>query len=99
MREGELPSADGERAECGRRGCIGCAQNGGVVRMVDGLVTFKGGTISNTKAVRARPSCLHKACRVLQILLCCTRRCMRRTMMRVASSHRRRAAFPQRTVG
>ncbi len=26
--------------------------NGGVVRMDDGAVTFKGGTISNTKAVR-----------------------------------------------
>ncbi len=31
-----------------------CAQyDGGVVRMSDGAVTFKGGSISNTKAVRA----------------------------------------------
>jgi hypothetical protein len=83
MREGELPSADGVRAECGRRGCVGCAQNGGVVRMKDGLVTFKGGTISNTEAVRARHSCLHKACRVatLRCAASCARRCVR-TMVR-----------------
>jgi hypothetical protein len=34
-------------------------QDGGVVSMYDGAVTFKGGTISNTKAVRARPLRLH----------------------------------------
>ncbi len=51
-------SADGARGPiCGGRGVSGCAQNGGVVRMDDGAVTFKGGTISNTTAVRARPWC------------------------------------------
>ena len=29
---------------------LGCAQDGGVVLMYDGEVTFKGGTITNTKA-------------------------------------------------
>jgi hypothetical protein len=29
---------------------LGCAQSGGVVSMSDGVVTFKGGTITNTKA-------------------------------------------------
>jgi hypothetical protein len=29
---------------------LGCAQYGGVVSMSDGAVTFKGGTITNTKA-------------------------------------------------
>ena len=38
------------RPICGGRGCAGCAQYGGVVRMDDGAVTFKGGTISNTWA-------------------------------------------------
>ncbi len=34
-----------------RRVRLGCAQgNGGVVSMSDGEVTFKGGTITNTKA-------------------------------------------------
>ena len=47
----------------GGRGCAGCAQdgNGGVVRMDDGAVMFKGGTISNTMAVSALRS--HVACR------------------------------------
>jgi hypothetical protein len=45
----------------GGRGCAGCAQYGGVVRMDDGTVTFKGGTISRTWAVRALRS--HAACR------------------------------------
>ena len=38
------------------RGCVECAQfdGGGVVRMDDGAVTFKGGTISGAVAVRAR---------------------------------------------
>jgi hypothetical protein len=29
---------------------LGCAQSGGMVFMYDGEVTFKGGTITNTKA-------------------------------------------------
>ena len=48
--------ADG-RGRCGggvgrrrRRVRLGCAQNGGVVWMLDGLVEFKGGSITNTKA-------------------------------------------------
>ena len=38
------------------RGCVECAQfdSGGVVRMDDGNVTFKGGTISRAVAVRVR---------------------------------------------
>ena len=47
----------GARADCNGRGCAGCAQyGGGVVRMVDGAVTFKGGSISNSTAVRVRLS-------------------------------------------
>jgi hypothetical protein len=47
--------------------CAGCAQTGGgVVFMGDGAVTFKGGTISNSKAVRARPSRSHVPLCVLQ---------------------------------
>ena len=45
------------RGRCGggvgrrrRRVWLGCAQYGGVVSMGDGEVTFKGGTITNTKA-------------------------------------------------
>ncbi len=46
------------RGQCGgglgrrrRRVRLGCAQSGGgVVSMSDGVVTFKGGTITNTKA-------------------------------------------------
>ena len=50
------------------RGRLGCAQNvGGVVFMLDGDVTFKGGTISNTTAVRARRS---RSCDVCTL---CTR--------------------------
>jgi hypothetical protein len=41
-------------ADCGRHGCACCAQWGGVVFMGGGTVMFKGGNISNTKAVRAR---------------------------------------------
>jgi hypothetical protein len=37
---------------CGVRGCLGCVQYGGVVRMDDGAITFKGGTISNSTARR-----------------------------------------------
>ena len=52
----------GARPICGGRGCAGCAQRGGgVVDMDDGAVTFKGGTISRTFAVRALRS--HVACR------------------------------------
>ncbi len=41
----------GATADCDGRGC---AQDyGGVVRMGDGAVTFKGGSISNSTAVRA----------------------------------------------
>ncbi len=46
------------RGRCGgglgrrwRRVWLGCAQGGGVVSMHDGAVTFKGGAITNTKAV------------------------------------------------
>jgi hypothetical protein len=42
-------------ADCGERDSDGFAQfgSGGVVHMEDGTVTFKGGSISNSKAVRA----------------------------------------------
>ena len=51
------------RADAAGHGCLGCAQtSGGVVLMADGDVTFKGGTISNTKAVRARRSRSCDAC-------------------------------------
>jgi hypothetical protein len=44
----------GARTDCNGRGWVGCAQfGGGVVRMDDGAVTFKGGSISNSIAVRA----------------------------------------------
>jgi hypothetical protein len=44
----------GATADCNGRGCAGCAQRcGGVVLMDDGAVTFKGGSISNSTAVRA----------------------------------------------
>ncbi len=62
------------RPICGGRGCAGCAQDGGVVRMEDGAVTFKGGTISGAVAVRARVAF---ACRTPQMLVldatCCPR--------------------------
>ena len=50
-----------DAGRCGGYCCIGCVQTGGVVRMVDGVVTFKGGTISNIKAVSACMSRLHAA--------------------------------------
>jgi hypothetical protein len=75
-------SADGVRGRFARgHDRFGCAQNGrgGVVRMGGGVVTFKGGTISNSKAVRAHQlrwhvprrmvkcSCfLHSACCVVR---------------------------------
>jgi hypothetical protein len=77
----------GYGADCGGRGVSCCAQNGvgGVVRMGDGAVTFKGGTISNTTAVRARLLCSHVSRvsrRMLQILelraACCARHCVPR---------------------
>jgi hypothetical protein len=50
-----LLSADGVRRPIAIRAAApACAQyGGGVVDMDDGVVTFKGGSISNTKAVRA----------------------------------------------
>ena len=56
----------GARADCHGGGCAGCVQyqygSGGVVRMADGAVTFKGGSISSTKAVRApSASCASRA--------------------------------------
>ena len=62
---------------------LGCAQNsGGVVSMSDGAVTFKGGTITNTKATvrtwndaRSRTG---TGCRMLRRLrrAVCGARCM-----------------------
>ncbi len=61
------------RADCGGRGCVGCVQgDGGVVAMLDGAVTFKGGTISKTKAVRTRPFRLHIM--ILRYMSCMTMR-------------------------
>jgi hypothetical protein len=82
MRYGGGCRQTGCAADCGGRGCVGCAQGGGVVRMDDGAVTFKGGTISDTKAVRARQLRSHVACRMLQRLLlsvACWRTTMRAT--------------------
>ncbi len=48
-------SAEEVSADCGGCGCVCCVQGGGgVVHMVDGAITFKGGTISKTEAVRGR---------------------------------------------
>ncbi len=74
---------DVSRADCGERGCVGWSQmGGGVVRMRDGAVTFKGGTISNTTAVRALLLRLLHVCRMLQLLMlyaaCYARQWMRR---------------------
>ena len=59
----------------GRSGCLGCVQRGGgVVDMGDGVVIFKGGTITNTKAVRSghmlHVSCSHAACCPLHVVGC-----------------------------
>jgi hypothetical protein len=60
-----------------RRVRLGCAQYGGVVSMSDGAVTFKGGTITNTTAVRTGHNPRSHAgtgCRMLQRLrraVCC----------------------------
>jgi hypothetical protein len=48
MRVGGPGSGLGRRR---RRVWLGCAQGGGVVSMLDGAVTFKGGTITHTEAV------------------------------------------------
>jgi hypothetical protein len=60
-RGGDASRADARGGGVGGRGVrptCGRAQlgNGGVVSMDDGAVTFKGGTISNTRAVRVRRS-------------------------------------------
>ena len=60
---------------------LGCAQDGGVVSMGDGEVTFKGGTITNTKAVRTGNDARSHAgtgCRMLRRLrrTVCGARCM-----------------------
>ncbi len=61
---------------------LGCAQYGGVVSMYDGAVTFKGGTITNTKAtVRTGHDARSHAgtgCRMLRGLrrAVCGARCM-----------------------
>jgi hypothetical protein len=64
-------------ADCGGHGCVGCVQEdnargvGGVVSMDDGAVTFKGGTISNTKAVRPRLSRSRGPRRMLRMRMLC----------------------------
>jgi hypothetical protein len=66
-------SADGVRGRLRGRGCVGCVQygGGGVVCMGAGAVKFKGGTISNTKAVSLRLSRFPFACCLLQMLMFC----------------------------
>ncbi len=54
-------------ADCGGRGCAGCAQDGGVVRMDDGAVTFIGGTITGAVAVRARVAFARRKCSCLTL--------------------------------
>ncbi len=58
-------------ADCGGRGCVGGVQytSGGVVCMGGGAVLFKGGTISNAKAVSLRMSPFPFACCLLQMLM------------------------------
>jgi hypothetical protein len=41
---------------------LGCVQDGGVVSMYDGAVTFNGGTITNTKAVRTGHDARWRSC-------------------------------------
>jgi len=61
---------------------LGCAQGGGVVSMYDGAVTFKGGSITNTKATvrTGRDARLHTGtgCRMLRGLrrAMCGARCV-----------------------
>jgi hypothetical protein len=64
-------SADGVPSRGQQHDCFGSAQKGGVVLMLDGNVTFKNGTISKSKAVRAPPSHLHILRRRLQIFALC----------------------------
>ncbi len=64
-------SADGVRRRLQQHDCFGSAQKGGVVLMLDGNVTFKNGTISKSKAVRAPPSRLHVLRRMLQLFTLC----------------------------
>ena len=85
----------GCEADCNGRGCAGCAQSdGGVVAMVDGAVTFKGGSIAHTKAVCAPSvSCIGARCVLHRRALhrSNTSLCMLHqhvASMRVASSHR-----------
>ena len=96
VREGRavMSRADARGAGVGGRGadrcggycCLGYAQDGGVVRMVDGVVTFKGGTISNTKAVSACMSRLHVAfaSRMSHVANTQAGRCMLPTTLHVA---------------
>ncbi len=67
MRAGAGVGGRGARPICGGRGCAGCAQDGGVVRMDDGAVTFKGGTISGAVAVRARVAFARRKCSCLTL--------------------------------
>jgi hypothetical protein len=71
MRSGERVSADGVRRPIAMGvPASACAQNnGGVVRMEDGAVTFKGGSISNTKAVVRAPSASRASAR--RGMVCC----------------------------
>jgi hypothetical protein len=65
-------SADGVRGRFARgHDRFGCAQNGrgGVVRMGSGVVTFRGGTISNSKAVRAQQLHWHAPRRMVKMLI------------------------------
>ncbi len=61
---------------------LGCAQGGGVVSMRDGEVTFKGGTITNTKVTvrtgRDARSHMGTGCRMLRGLrrAVCGARCL-----------------------
>jgi hypothetical protein len=68
-------------ADCGGLGYVGCAQEGGVLRVYDGAVTFIGGTISHTSAVRKRLPRFHVACAVANAQAV---RCMSHTTVRAA---------------
>jgi hypothetical protein len=97
----------GATADCNTRGCAGCAQGGydnggGVVRMYDGAVTFKGGSISDSTAVRApSASCATRAV-VWYVARCGTAdgwraRCGARMLRRVVYGVRRMR--PEWSVG
>ncbi len=72
MRVGPMRCGGGCRrtgcgADCKRCGCVGCAQHGGgVVSMAGGAVTFKGGSISNIRAV-----CAHLSRLARHVAICC----------------------------